>query len=116
MGIFLHTATHTLNSNIRRSYRPGLPTILKKIRMDIAEGEHIGIIGRTGAGKSRCVRHTFMEILRSYYLRCSIMVALYRLVELSSGSITLDGVDISTIGLTDLRIKIASECILDCGL
>jgi len=36
------------------------------------------------------------------------MVALYRLVELSSGSITLDGVDISTIGLTDLRSKIAS--------
>lgn len=35
------------------------------------------------------------------------MVALYRLVELSSGSITLDGVDISTIGLANLRTKIA---------
>jgi ABC-type multidrug transport system fused ATPase/permease subunit len=38
---------------------------------------------------------------------CSIMVVLYRLVELNSGSITLDGIDISTIGLTDLRSKIA---------
>lgn len=43
----------------------------------------------TGAGKS------------------SIMVALYRLVELSSGTITIDGVDISKLGLTELRRSIS---------
>ncbi|KAG7444868.1 ABC transporter [Guyanagaster necrorhizus] len=67
------------------SYRPGLPAVLKGISMTIKAGEKIGIVGRTGAGKS------------------SIMTALYRLVELSSGSICIDGVDISTLGLTQLR-------------
>ncbi|KAG7451066.1 ABC transporter [Guyanagaster necrorhizus] len=67
------------------SYRPGLPSVLKGISMTVKAGEKIGIVGRTGAGKS------------------SIMTALYRLVELSSGSIRIDGVDISTVGLTELR-------------
>jgi ATP-binding cassette subfamily C (CFTR/MRP) protein 1 len=39
------------------------------------------------------------------------MVALYRMVELTSGSISLDGVDISEIGLHALRSCIASECV-----
>jgi len=70
-------------------YRPGLPDVLRGLTMDVAPGEKIGIVGRTGAGKS------------------SIMTALYRLVELSSGSILIDGVDISTIGLKDLRGALA---------
>ena len=67
------------------SYRPELPTVLKGLSMSIGSGEKIGIVGRTGAGKS------------------SIMTALYRLVELTSGSITIDGVDIAKVGLKDLR-------------
>jgi ABC-type multidrug transport system fused ATPase/permease subunit len=39
------------------------------------------------------------------------MVALYRLVELTSGSIILDGVDVSQIGLDDLRKNLASKYI-----
>jgi ABC-type multidrug transport system fused ATPase/permease subunit len=70
-------------------YRPELPDVLRGLSMDVAPGEKIGIVGRTGAGKS------------------SIMTALYRLVELSAGSILIDGVDISEIGLKDLRSALA---------
>ncbi|KAG9094212.1 hypothetical protein FS749_012910 [Ceratobasidium sp. UAMH 11750] len=71
------------------SYRPGLPAVLRSLSLRIKGGEKIGIVGRTGAGKS------------------SIMVALYRMVELTSGSISLDGVDISQLGLHTLRSNIA---------
>ena len=70
-------------------YRPELPDVLRGLSMDVAPGEKIGIVGRTGAGKS------------------SIMTALYRLVELTAGSITIDGVDVSKIGLKDLRSALA---------
>ncbi|THH02765.1 hypothetical protein EW026_g125 [Hermanssonia centrifuga] len=70
-------------------YRPELPEVLKGMSMSIQPGEKVGIVGRTGAGKS------------------SIMTALYRLVELTSGSIVIDGVDISQVGLTDLRRGLA---------
>ncbi|EIN03766.1 ABC protein [Punctularia strigosozonata HHB-11173 SS5] len=75
--------------DIRMSYRKGLPDVLKGITMKINGGEKIGVVGRTGAGKS------------------SLMLALFRIVELNTGSITLDGIDISAIGLNDLRRKIA---------
>ncbi|KAF8896247.1 ABC transporter [Infundibulicybe gibba] len=71
------------------NYRPELPPVLKGISMTVKAGEKIGIVGRTGAGKS------------------SIMTALYRLVELTSGSMFLDGVDISKVGLADLRKGLA---------
>jgi len=63
---------------------------LKSISLKVEEGEHIGIVGRTGAGKS------------------TIMATLYRLVELTSGQIMIDNLDISKLGLSDLRSKIAS--------
>lgn len=71
------------------AYRPGLPPVLKGLSLDVRPGEKIGVIGRTGAGKS------------------SIMMALYRIVELSAGKIEIDGIDVSKIGLKDLREKLA---------
>lgn len=76
-------------SNVQMRYREGLPLVLQGLSMDIRGGERIGIVGRTGAGKS------------------SIMSALFRITELSSGSIKIDGIDISTIGLHDLRSRLA---------
>jgi ABC-type multidrug transport system fused ATPase/permease subunit len=70
-------------------YREGLPLVLQGLSMTVASGERIGIVGRTGAGKS------------------SIMSTLFRLVELSGGSISIDGVDIASVGLKDLRTRLA---------
>ena len=70
-------------------YREGLPLILRGLHLDVAGGERVGIVGRTGAGKS------------------SIIYTLFRLVELSGGSITIDGVNIAEIGLHDLRSRLA---------
>lgn len=74
--------------NASLAYRPGLPLVLKNMNLDIKPTEKIGICGRTGAGKS------------------SIMTALFRLAELSNGKIEIDGLDISKIGLNDLRSKL----------
>jgi ABC-type multidrug transport system fused ATPase/permease subunit/HSP20 family molecular chaperone IbpA len=70
-------------------YLPGTPPVLKGINFSIKEGEKIGVVGRTGAGKS------------------SLIVALYRLAEISSGSIFVDGVDCSKVSLNKLRRSMA---------
>src|SRR4051812_17673239 len=75
--------------SVSMRYRSGLPTVLHGLSFSIKGGERIGFVGRTGAGKS------------------SILVALLRLAELSGGRIVVDGVDVSAIGLHDLRSKIA---------
>jgi ATP-binding cassette, subfamily C (CFTR/MRP), member 1 len=70
-------------------YRPELPLTLKGLDIRIPASSKIGVVGRTGAGKS------------------SLMVALMRIVELSGGQITIDGVDISKVGLSKLRKSIS---------
>ncbi|KAF3005742.1 hypothetical protein E8E13_006603 [Curvularia kusanoi] len=75
--------------NVEMRYRAGLPLVLKGLSMHVRAGERIGVVGRTGAGKS------------------SIMSALFRLQELAAGSITIDGMDISKIGLQNLRENLA---------
>lgn len=71
------------------SYSPDLPLVLKDISFSVEAGQRIGIVGRTGAGKS------------------SLTLALLRLINPQSGSILIDGVDISTVKLQSLRSKIA---------
>lgn len=75
--------------NVEMRYRANLPLVLKGLNMHVRGGERIGIVGRTGAGKS------------------SIMSTLFRLVEISGGHIYIDGLDISTLGLHDLRSRLA---------
>ena len=76
-------------NEVQMRYREGLPLVLQGLNMTVAGGERIGIVGRTGAGKS------------------SIMSTLFRLVELSGGSISIDGINIAQVGLKDLRTRLA---------
>jgi ABC-type multidrug transport system fused ATPase/permease subunit len=77
-------------SNVKLRYRPGLPLVLKGLTFSTKPGEHVGIVGRTGAGKS------------------SILTALFRLVDpLAEGLIEIDGVDLSRIGLDAVRHRLA---------
>ncbi|ESU08663.1 hypothetical protein FGSG_04440 [Fusarium graminearum PH-1] len=71
------------------AYAPDLPPVLKGLSFKIKHGERVGVVGRTGAGKS------------------SMTLALFRFLEARSGSIAIDGVDISKLKLTDLRSKMS---------
>jgi ATP-binding cassette, subfamily C (CFTR/MRP), member 1 len=75
--------------NVEMRYRSELPLVLQGLDFSIRGGERIGIVGRTGAGKS------------------SIMSALFRLTELSGGQIKIDNIDIAKVGLYDLRSRLA---------
>lgn len=66
-------------------YRPSLPLSLNGLDFTLKSGQRCGVVGRTGAGKS------------------TLAAALFRLVELESGKIIFDGVDISKISLSDVR-------------
>jgi len=68
-------------------YRPGLPLVLLRIDLEVEAGEKIGIVGRTGAGKS------------------SMLKVLLRLVEPCEGEALVDGINIQKIGLEDLRSR-----------
>ncbi|KAJ3360077.1 hypothetical protein GGF32_008665 [Allomyces javanicus] len=69
-------------------YRDTLDLVLNHINLKISAGERVGICGRTGGGKT------------------SLMMALFRIIEATSGSITIDGIDISTVGLQDVRSRL----------
>ncbi|RXG47203.1 hypothetical protein VDGE_20419 [Verticillium dahliae] len=75
--------------SVQMRYRPELPLVLDNFSLTIRGGERIGIVGRTGAGKS------------------TILSTLFRLTELSGGRIMIDGVDIAQVGLHSLRSRLA---------
>jgi ABC-type multidrug transport system fused ATPase/permease subunit len=70
-------------------YAPDLPPVLKGLTFSVNRKERVGVVGRTGAGKS------------------SLTLALFRFLEARTGSIYIDGVDISEIKLHDLRSRLA---------
>eukprot|EP00102_Acyrthosiphon_pisum_P020987 XP_016658197.1 PREDICTED: multidrug resistance-associated protein 1 isoform X4 [Acyrthosiphon pisum] len=81
--------------NLKVRYREGLDLALKGLDILVEGGQKVGIVGRTGAGKS------------------SLTLSLFRIVEAAEGSILVDGVDISNIGLHTLRSRLT--IIPQCG-
>ncbi|RAK76861.1 ABC bile acid transporter [Aspergillus fijiensis CBS 313.89] len=82
------TGTITI-TNLTASYTPTTPPVLHNINLHIPSGQRIGIVGRTGAGKS------------------SLALALFRFLNASNGRITISNVDIATIPLATLRSRMA---------
>ncbi|GIJ85992.1 hypothetical protein Asppvi_004864 [Aspergillus pseudoviridinutans] len=70
------------------SYGPDLPPVLQDLTFTLRPGERVGIVGRTGAGKS------------------SLALALLRCLDAQSGSIQIDGIDIAQVRLHDLRSRV----------
>lgn len=74
--------------NVYLKYRPTTETILKDLSFELRSGEKVGIVGRTGAGKS------------------TICLSMHRIMEISGGSILVDGIDIKDLELNELRKRI----------
>ncbi|XP_074034732.1 ATP-binding cassette sub-family C member 4 isoform X3 [Leptinotarsa decemlineata] len=97
-SVLIHTSTSLPNSwptdgkikfnNVSLKYVENDPPVLNDLNFTVESGEKVGIVGRTGAGKS------------------SLIVALFRLAP-TEGSIFIDEVDTKKIGLSDLRKKIS---------
>lgn len=73
--------------NLVVKYAPDLPSVLHNISFEVSPRQKIGIVGATGCGKS------------------TLALSFFRFVEAAEGRIEIDGVDISKIGLTDLRSR-----------
>jgi len=70
---------------VQLRYRPGLPLALRHVDLEVQAGAKVGIVGRTGSGKS------------------SLLAAVLRLTELEEGTICIDGVNVRNVSLQTLR-------------
>ena len=75
-------------SDVVMGYREGLPDVLKGASFAINAGEKVGVCGRTASGKS------------------TLLVCLFRLVELRGGTISIDGINIAHVPLAALRSRL----------
>jgi ABC-type multidrug transport system fused ATPase/permease subunit len=75
--------------NISMRYTPETPLVLKDVTLIVPAGTTLGIVGRSGSGKS------------------SLLLTLFRLAEIENGSIQIDGVDVRSVGLATLRQSLA---------
>lgn len=75
-------------NQVNLKYRPNTEVILKDLTFEVKPREKIGVVGRTGAGKS------------------TICLSLSRIVEIASGTIEVDGINITDLPLDELRKRI----------
>ncbi|EQC38124.1 hypothetical protein SDRG_04554 [Saprolegnia diclina VS20] len=75
-------------ANVSMRYRDHLDLVLQDVSFTVPDGTKVGIVGRTGGGKS------------------SLVASLFRMVSLTSGSVVLDGVDLGTVPVTTLRSRL----------
>ena len=76
-------------NGVSARYRDGLPLVLRDVSFRVAGGARVGCVGRTGSGKT------------------TTTLALFRLMDLAAGSITIDGVDIARVNVYHLRSRLA---------
>ena len=72
-------------SDVHFCYRKNLPKALDGVSFETRPGEKIGIIGKTGAGKS------------------TVLKVLFRIVQIQQGTVTIDGIDLAYVSLNDIR-------------
>ena len=77
--------------SVHMRYRSGLPMILKGLTFTVPSGARVGIVGRTGAGKS------------------SLIQCIYRTIELAAGSIAIGGIDIRSLPLAKVS-EVLGHC------
>ncbi|OAA54758.1 ABC bile acid transporter [Niveomyces insectorum RCEF 264] len=80
---------HIEVENLTVKYAADLPPVLKELNFEVRPGERIGVVGRTGAGKS------------------TLAAVFFRLLEPQQGSVRIDGIDIATLKLDQLRSRLA---------
>jgi len=83
------TSGHVQVDDLVAGYAPDLPPVLKGLTFSVEDGQRVGVVGRTGAGKS------------------SLTLALFRFLHAREGRILIDGLDVSTLKLHDLRSRLA---------
>lgn len=88
-GLVRTSRENECNPNFSLQYRPQAPLALNDVTFCVKSGERVGVVGRTGSGKT------------------SLGFALFRLYPLSSGHILIDELDTGAVGLHELRTRLA---------